>query len=82
MKSKRVDESQMWKSMWKGIPKLPALLLGEAAIFLLVALVIYELPSHEHQTMGFAIPGAIIGVLGLTLTFRSPGIRRKLAATR
>jgi hypothetical protein len=68
----------MWKKIWHGIPKLPIALLGESVFLLLLALIVYNMPAYEYQTVGFAIPGAVIGMLGLAFTFMSPEVKRRL----
>ncbi len=52
------------------IPVMTLLVLVVSAIFLLTGLVISDMPEYKEQTLGFVIPGAIIGVIGAVVLFK------------
>lgn len=53
-----------------GIPIKTIILLGMSAAFLLAGLAAYTQPVYENQTLGYVIPGAIIGAIGLGLLWK------------
>lgn len=53
-----------------GIPIKTGILLGLSAAFLLAGLVAYTQPEYEIQTLGYVIPGVIVGAIGLGLLWK------------
>lgn len=53
-----------------GIPIKTVILLALSATFLLAGLVAYTQPLYENQTLGYVMPGAILGAIGLGLLWK------------
>lgn len=52
------------------IPVMTLLVLVVSATFLLTGLVISDMSEYKEQTLGFVIPGAILGVIGVVVLFK------------